>query len=42
MCKIEEDIQERLPWDGRGEMASMYLPLTEDTTLPTYFAHPLA
>ena len=42
VCKIEEDIQERLPWDGRGEMASMYLPLTEDTTLPTYFAHPLA
>ena len=42
VCKIEEDIQERLPWDGRGEMASMYLPLTEDIELPGYFAHPLA
>ena len=42
LCKIGEDIQERLPWDGKGEMASMYLPLTEDRTLPGYFAHPLA
>ena len=42
VCKIGEDIQERLPWDGTGEMASMYLPLTEDRTLPGYFAHPLA
>lgn len=42
LCKIEEDIQERLPHIPEGEMASMYLPLTEDTTLPAYFAHPLA
>lgn len=42
LCKIEEDIQERLPHIPEGEMASMYLPLTEDRTLPTYFAHPLA
>ena len=42
LCKIEEDIQERLPYLPEGEMASMYLPLTEDKTLPTYFAHPLA
>lgn len=42
LCKIEEDIQERLPYTPEGEMASMYLPLTEDKTLPLYFAHPLA
>ena len=42
LCKIGEDIQERLPWDGTGEMASMYLPLTENREIPTYFAHPLA
>jgi len=42
LCKIEEDIQERLPHKPEGEMASMYLPLTEDTRLPAYFAHPLA
>ena len=42
LCKIEEDIQERLPWKAEGEMASMYLPLTEDQEIPAYFAHPLA
>lgn len=42
LCKLDEDIQERLPHRPQGEMASMYLPLTEDTTLPAYFAHPLA
>lgn len=42
LCKLDEDVQERLPYRPQGEMASMYLPLTEDTALPSYFAHPLA
>ncbi len=36
LCKTEDKIQECLP--GNPVESAMYLPLTEDKTLPTYFA----
>ena len=42
LCKTEEEVQEILPYSPSGKNTAMYLPLTEDKTLPFYFAHPLA
>ncbi len=42
LCKTEDSIQEILPYTPKGENKAMYLPLTEDKTLPAYFGLPLA
>ena len=41
-CKTQEHIQEILPYTPTGKNRAMYLSLTEDKTLPAYFALPLA
>ncbi len=41
-CKTEDSIQELLPYTPTGKNRAMYLSLTEDKTLPAYFALPLA
>ena len=42
LCKTQEHIQEILPYTPTGKNRAMYLSLTEDKTLPAYFALPLA
>lgn len=42
LCKTEEEVQEVLPYTPGDQPTAMYLPLTEDKTLPAYFALPLA
>lgn len=41
-CETEDEIQEVLPYSPSGKNTAMYLPLTEDKTLPSYFGLPLA
>lgn len=41
-CETEDVIQEVLPYSPSGKNTAMYLPLTEDKALPSYFGLPLA
>lgn len=42
LCKTEDTVQEILPYIPARKPTAMYLPLTEDKTIPSYFALPLA
>lgn len=42
LCKTGNAVQEILPYAPGSKDSAMYLPLTADKTLPSYFALPLA
>lgn len=42
LCQTDSGIQEQLPYTPGDTPGAMYLPLTEDETLPGYFALPLS